>query len=399
MDMWQLIAIISLIAGIICIGYFIEDIAEVVVQKIDKIITKIKIQSKIECLKEINYNEPMMWKSKIYFPKESTTLVPSYKISEYRPKKIFGIDVQESIDNNSTITFFTAKKCADDKARIWHKDSKLVYSMLTSYDVFMRTDGEPYIRTYSWAYLYRNDKEFLLIHMGTDLKPIGHYYSWTETDEKNLAKYPFMSEDCLKIDSDRIYKIAEENGVFLYKGTLVLISVNILDRYGPYWVLNGRYFLNPKTEELIDAYSESERPHEIKIDDKVHYTITYRKLLHLQQDIAFNQEVDFKTGNVVLDEYGMWTNVYEYDIWSNIVGIAIRARTIDKSNNQTLATMEIRFRDRMIFYSEKHFENTNVVYEGSGEINIATGYKQKEQVISGEKDVEYYHAWPVGKTF
>ena len=299
-----------------------------------------------------------------------------------------------------SITFFTAKKYTDDIARTWHKDSKLVYSMLTSHDVFMRTNGETRIRTYSWAYLYRRGKKFLLIHVGNDLKPIGYYYSWTETDEKNLSKFPFINEDDLIIDSDIVYKIAKKNDTFLYKGTLVLISVNILDRDGPYWVLNGRYFINPKTGELIDAYLESKRPHKIKINDKVHHTITYKEILHLEKDITFNREVDFKTGNIVLDEYERWANVYQYDIWSNIVGIAIRARTIDKSNNQTLATMEIGFGDGMLFFSEKHFEKTNIVYEGSGELNIATGSKQKEQMISGKKNIEYYYpAWPVGKTF
>lgn len=250
--------------------------------------------------------------------------------------------------------------------------------------------------------------------MGNDLKPIGHYYRWTETDEKNLSKYPFISEDDLSFDSDRVYEIAEENDVFLDKGSLVLTSVdtlvgilhsrylNILDRGSPYWVLKGIYFINSKTGKLIDGADlmfELEGTHEIKIDDEVYRTITYKTSIP-PLGITFNYEVDIKKGNVVLQEYERWKNVYEYNWWGDIVGIPIRAKTKDKIDNQILATMEIRFKDEKIFFSEKHFdERENMIYEGYGEIHPATGFKQKEQTVSGKKIVEYYHEWPLRKGY
>lgn len=415
MSIWELMAIIiGTIAAIITIVIFIHPKIKEILERIIMIFNTVYIE-------KITNPEILTQEFKFFFPKEERNIIPRYKILECRSIKIFQLDMQESIDDNNTITFFTAKKYADRKSKIWHNDSKLVYSTLTSYDIFARTKGELNVRTYSWAYVYgreknkgqflshNRDKEFLLIHVGNDLKPIGHYYSWdswAETEKKYFSKIPFISEEDLRIDSDQVYEIAEKNDVFLYRGTLVLSSVNILDRYGPYWVLNGRYFINPKTGKLIDGYSESERPHEIKIDDKVYYTITYEETIHLQHGITFNREVDFKKGNILLDEYERWTNVYEYEhqsnimsLLSNIVGIAIKARTVDKTDNRVLATMEIiKFGDGKIVFSEKHLDKTgNITYDGSGEINTANGFKQKEQAISGKKIFEYYHAWPVGK--
>lgn len=393
----KIVAIIGLIAAIIAIY-----------QVAAPIIEKGETCSNIKYLEEVP-SKTLNGTRKIFLPKPKEGV---NKILEIRPEEVFQAEVQESIGDNMTITFFAAKTPADYVARTCLKDSKLVYSILTSYDVFASSNIEPYIRTYSWAYLYRRDKEFLLIHVGNDLKPMG--YRWTETDEKKLSKYPFISEDDLRIDSDYVYDIAEKNEVFLYKGALILTSVDtlvdilaspyldFLDRGSPYWVLEGRYFISSKTGKFFDGYDlqiklEGEPPHEIKIDDEVYSTITYKNSIP-SLDITFNEEVDLKKGNIVLDEYERWKNVYEYNWWGDIVGKPIRARTIDKIDNQILATMEIRFEGKKIFFSEKHWgESENIIYEGFGEIHPATGFKQNEQMLSGKKTIEYYHRWPLMK--
>lgn len=402
MNILDLAMIIGVIAAIITIYHFAVPI----------IIEKIEEYKKCANIKDLRDVPAATFDitQKIFPPKEGDG-----KILEVRPEKIYQIEVQEFVSSNRTITFFAAKKSADDIARTCLKDSKLVYSTLTSYDVFARANGEPYIRTYSWVYLYRKDKKFLLIHIGNDLKPIGHCYRWIETDEKNLSKYPFISEGDLSFDSDRVYEIAEENNVFLDKGSLVLTSVdtlvgildsrylNILDRGSPYWVLKGRYFINSKTGKLIDGadlmFELKGTRGEIKIGDKIHHTITYKTSIP-SLNITFNHIVDITKGNVILQEYERWKNVYKYNWWGDITGIPIRAETINKTDNQTLAIMEIRFEDEKIVFSEKHFDGRgNITYEGYGEIHPATGFKQKEQTLSGKKILEYYHEWPLRKGY
>jgi hypothetical protein len=407
MDVMQLATILGVIAALIAIASFIKP-------KILEMWKRWKICPNFKYLKrKVNYDEPITQMTKIFAQTESTN-----KILSVRPQKIFQIEVHDPISDNRTVTFFSAKKRADDIARTCLKDSKFVHALLTSWDVFATANGEPYVKTYSWAYVYRTDKDFLLIHLGNDLKPIGHNHIWKETDEKKIIKYPPISDDDVRIDSDRAYEIANENDIFLDKGSLVLISVdtfvgilddrywNFLDRGSPYWVLKGRYFINSKTGKLFDGtdleYELKGIPqHKITVNNTMYRAIAFKKTIKTTnplQNITFNREIDLKKGNIISDNYERWQNIYEYHGWGDITGIPARARTIDKTNNQILAKIEINVNEKK--FLEKHFsENGDVTYESSGTINPATGSKEKEHTIRGEKIIEYYHTLPVRKEF
>lgn len=217
MSIFAILGIISTIVGLI--GFLIAAIKPLrrISHKIWLHLFKIKHISQKQVLSE---KETAKINSHIFLPQRGNSEFHDYKLIEARGEEILNLPINKSISRKDNINFLSAKKPADRIATIWKKKSKLVYSTNLSYDVYAKRNGDPFIKSLCWVYMYRYKRKYLLIHVINNLDLV-NLYSWRMKDDDFNSKHIPIKIDDFSVDSDQAYRIAERNGAFVDKGGIV----------------------------------------------------------------------------------------------------------------------------------------------------------------------------------
>ncbi len=114
---------------------------------------------------------------------------------------------------------------------------------------------------------------------------------------------------------------------------------------------------------------------------------TFRAVVDPQQDLI-----------VVAYVFAEWTTSFGYaDEALRSIGIATSAITADSDSGQIRAMAEL---DEMvedgIWIEETHFTNGHLSFQARSFFSPGIGEKEKEEVIEGVKETDYYFYWPVG---
>jgi hypothetical protein len=114
---------------------------------------------------------------------------------------------------------------------------------------------------------------------------------------------------------------------------------------------------------------------------------TFRAVIDPQQDMI-----------VVAHVFSEWTTKFGYaDEALRVSGIATSAITANPKSGQILAIAEL---DEMvpgegIWIEETHFTGGHVSFRARSFFSFGIGEKEKEEIIEGVKETDYYFFWPV----